>query len=130
MRILGFIMIPLLALVVLTVRNPVVPQQTPEDGTSSDHEKENVTRKEYRKDIAKPPFILLVCGLFLSYLGFFTPFYFIPTYATHLGMSQTLSFYLVSILNGASLVGRILPGYLVSCSSVESERDISNTTTG
>lgn len=115
-RIVGFIMIPLLVIVVLTVRPPatVAPKtmEGPNDASES-NEKPPVDRRALRKSIGKPPFILLCTGLFLAYLGFFSPFFFISTYATYLGMSQRLAFYLVSTVNAASLFGRILPGFLV-----------------
>jgi len=46
------------------------------------------------------------------YWGLFTPFTFITTYAISYGMDENLSFYLISIMNAASIVGRILPGVL------------------
>ncbi len=36
--------------------------------------------------------------------------FYISTYAVAIGMTPTLAFYLVSIVNGASLFGRILSG--------------------
>src|ERR1700761_5868344 len=113
-RIIGFIMLPLLVVVVVLVRPPLEPKQETEDGQmdASQPQKPKVDRATLRKDITKPPFVLLCTGLFLAYLGFFSPFFYVSTYATHLGMSQRLAFYLVSMVNGASLVGRILPGFL------------------
>ena len=45
-------------------------------------------------------------------LGLFTPFFYLPTYAVYHGMSTTLASYLISILNGMSLFGRLIPGIL------------------
>ncbi|KAF3935375.1 hypothetical protein ABW20_dc0100326 [Dactylellina cionopaga] len=59
-----------------------------------------------------PVYTLLVAGNFFILWGMFTPFFFIPTYALNLGMSQSMSVYLVSILNGLSFPGRILPGII------------------
>ncbi|EPS41600.1 hypothetical protein H072_4486 [Dactylellina haptotyla CBS 200.50] len=59
-----------------------------------------------------PVYVLLVFGNFFILWGMFTPFFFIPTYALKLGMSHSMSVYLVSILNGLSFPGRILPGYI------------------
>ncbi|WPG98491.1 MFS monocarboxylate transporter [Acrodontium crateriforme] len=113
LRIAGFIQIPLLAFIILSVRLPV-PKPSSQDGMTS--EKGAATKAEHKsKGIAalkSPAFILVCSGLFLGYLGFFSPFFYISTYAVHLGESTTLAFYLVSIVNGASLVGRILPGML------------------
>lgn len=108
-RIVGFIMIPLLVIVVLTVRPPLEPKQGEE--SSNDENEKLQDKKQHRAALRQPPFILLCSGLFLGYLGFFSPFFYISTYATSLGLSQGLSFYLVSIVNGASMFGRVLPGF-------------------
>ncbi|KAK6519228.1 hypothetical protein TWF281_003064 [Arthrobotrys megalospora] len=59
-----------------------------------------------------PSYSLLVAGNFFILWGLFTPFFFIPTFALNLGMSHSMSIYLVSILNGLSFPGRILPGII------------------
>jgi MFS family permease len=43
-------------------------------------------------------------------MGMFPPIFFLPSYAITRGMSSRLAFYLVAILNAASLPGRVLPG--------------------
>jgi predicted MFS family arabinose efflux permease len=58
------------------------------------------------------PYIAIIGASFLMMLGFFIPFFYIPTYAVAHGMSKELASYLVLILNGASLFGRIVPGNL------------------
>ncbi|PQE06040.1 MFS monocarboxylate transporter protein [Rutstroemia sp. NJR-2017a BBW] len=59
-----------------------------------------------------PILILLSSGLFLLYLGLFTPFFFITSWTESLGLDSDFAFYTISIINGASLFGRILPGIL------------------
>ncbi|KAK6502089.1 hypothetical protein TWF481_009898 [Arthrobotrys musiformis] len=59
-----------------------------------------------------PTYNLFVAGNFFILWGLFTPFFFIPTFALNLGMSHSMSIYLVSILNGLSFPGRIIPGIL------------------
>lgn len=51
-------------------------------------------------------------GAFLLLLGLFTPLFYIQIYGVTHGVDPKLAFYLVSILNGASFFGRILPGFL------------------
>ena len=116
-RVVGFIMIPLLALVVLLVRPPPQPPAAQATGEEKDSntaaDAKKAARKRHRADLRKPPFLLLCAGLFFYYLAFFSPYLFVATYATtHLGMSTNLAFYLVSIVNAASLFGRILPGFI------------------
>lgn len=57
-------------------------------------------------------FLSLTAALFCLFLGMFVPIFYIPSFAISQGMSSGLAFYLVSILNAASLPGRILPGIL------------------
>lgn len=109
MRIVDFIMIPLLALVALLVRFPPIQQNATGSKTPAELKQ---ARKTYRADLKKPPFVLLCAGLFFDYLAFFSPFLFISTYATQLGMSKRLAFYLVSVVNAASFFGRVLPGFI------------------
>ncbi len=56
-------------------------------------------------------FLVLCLGLPISSLGMFSPFFYATSYAKSLGHSS-FAFYLVSIVNGASLFGRIPPGIL------------------
>lgn len=63
--------------------------------------------------IVKTPAFLLCCaGLAIANLGMFSPFFYVSSYAASLHMSTSFTFYLVSIVNGASFFGRILPGIL------------------
>ncbi|KAI0862196.1 major facilitator superfamily domain-containing protein [Xylaria cubensis] len=57
-------------------------------------------------------FVLLCLGLSLVYLGLFTPFFYISTYAVDRGTSSSAAFYLIAGLNAASFFGRVIPGYL------------------
>lgn len=62
--------------------------------------------------ILNPTLMLLAVGLFFIYLGLFTLFFYITSYAISLGLDTNLAYYMISILNSASLFGRILPGVL------------------
>ena len=57
-------------------------------------------------------YLVYAFGIWFSYIGLFTGLFFIAAYGVSRGMSQSLAFYLVAITNGASLFGRILPGFL------------------
>jgi MFS family permease len=58
------------------------------------------------------PYVAIIGASFLLMLGFFIPFFYLPTYAVEHGMSSELASYLISILNGASFFGRVIPGIL------------------
>ncbi|KAF1811989.1 MFS general substrate transporter [Eremomyces bilateralis CBS 781.70] len=115
-RIMAFTMLPLGVLSVLTVRSPAKPVSTTASGDGEDLQddaQQQEPRKKIDFSIAKNgTFILLCIGLALTFLGLFTPLFFVTTYATALGHSASFAFYLVSIANGASLFGRIIPGIL------------------
>ncbi|KAF5869999.1 putative monocarboxylate permease-like protein [Botrytis fragariae] len=58
------------------------------------------------------PYITLLVSAFLMMLGVFIPIFYLPSYAVQYGMSTELASYLISILNGASFFGRVIPGIL------------------
>ncbi|KAF7595551.1 hypothetical protein BBP40_005586 [Aspergillus hancockii] len=61
----------------------------------------------------QPAFMLLSVSLTCVMLAYYVPIFYVATYArVKLGTSKGLSFYLVSIINGSSAFGRIVP-YLV-----------------
>ena len=114
MRIIGFVMIPLLGMVLVFVRKPVSARSTPtgvEGGTASEKNKNSKAKKDF-SGLKQPAFILLCSGLALAFFGFFVPLFYTSVWATSLGFSENFAFYLISILNGASLFGRILPGFV------------------
>lgn len=114
MRIVGFTMIPLLVLVCLIIRHPVKTLEKPSSPFHSiDSPAETESKTEPDVPLLKNRALILLCiGLGVSYLGFFSPFFYVSTYASSIGLSTSLSFYLVSIINGASFIGRVLPGVL------------------
>ncbi|KAL4916747.1 major facilitator superfamily domain-containing protein [Aspergillus aurantiobrunneus] len=97
MRIVGFIMVPMMAISCLTVTARLPPRTTTFFIPGAFHQ---------------PLFDLLILAMFFMILGMFTPLFFIPTYAVSRGMNATLASYLIAITNGASTFGRIIPGIL------------------
>lgn len=94
-RICGFIMLPILAFSCLTVRARLPPRKTSFFLPSA-----------FRNVL----YDILLVAVFCLLIGMFVPIIFIPSYAVQRGMSPTLASYLVAMLNGASIFGRILPG--------------------
>ncbi|KAE8391200.1 major facilitator superfamily domain-containing protein [Aspergillus alliaceus] len=117
MRIVGFIMIPLLAVSCFCCRPPntsPIPTQPP---TSVDKEavvgekKPSVHKTDF--SVLKKPSLQLSClAFFIIYFGMFSPFFYTTSYAVSKGFSNNLAFYTISIINGASFFGRILPGII------------------
>ncbi|KAH8433192.1 uncharacterized protein LDX57_010825 [Aspergillus melleus] len=59
------------------------------------------------------PYTLCNIGLFLCFMGLYTPFYYIQSVAIENNItSATLAFYLVPILNATSTFGRLASGYI------------------
>jgi len=96
-RIIAFVLTPLLAFSCLTVKARLPPRKTTFFIGSA---------------FARVEFCLLVSSMFFMFLGFFTPLFYIPTYAVSRGMDATLASYLLAILNAASTFGRVIPGVL------------------
>lgn len=101
-RIAGFIMLPLLLLGCIFVKLPASSAQALKAAPS---------KPDFSvvKDIR---LILLAAGMFCIYLGLFSPFFYITTWTVSLGLNADMAFYMVSIINAASLPGRIIPGLL------------------
>lgn len=75
------------------------------------------------------PYLLFNIGMFLCYLGLYTPYYYVQSIASQNNMVATnLVFYLLPIINACSTIGRLVPGYvsqfvgsfniLVPCSAI------------
>lgn len=65
-----------------------------------------------RSALNDAPYVLFVLGCALVFLGLYTPFFYIATYAAEtqvLASEGAAAAYLVTILNAASIPGRILP---------------------
>lgn len=101
MRICGFIMLPILSAACVVTRSPVKAQNSQKAGPKPPWDWSLVMKREM---------LLTACGFFFVYFGMFMPFFYTTDYALSKGFSSNLSFYTISIVNGASLFGRILPG--------------------
>jgi MFS family permease len=96
-RITGFLMLPFLAFASLAVRSRLPPRKT---------------QFFIAEPFKKPLYVLLVVAIFFAMVGMFVPMFLIPTYAITKGMNETLANYLIAVLNGASIFGRVIPGVL------------------
>ncbi|KAJ5594664.1 uncharacterized protein N7459_000872 [Penicillium hispanicum] len=96
-RIMGFVMIPLLSFSCVTVKARLPPR------------KSQFFIPSVFKDAR---YCLIVAALFFMFVGMFSPLFYIPTYAVSRGVDATLASYFLAILNAASTFGRIIPGVL------------------
>ncbi|KAI1879833.1 hypothetical protein JX265_001454 [Neoarthrinium moseri] len=96
-RIIGFLIMPLMGFALLTVKARLPPR------------KSTFWIPAAFKDRR---FVLIIVAMFFMFTGMFTPLFFLPTYAVRKGMEVTLAGYLLAIINAASTFGRIIPGIL------------------
>lgn len=95
-RINGFIVLFMLSIAVVTIRARLPPRKG----------RQVLLPSAFKK----PTYTLFVVAVFFILWGLFTPFFYITQYATEKGMSTNLASYLISMLNAASVFGRLLPG--------------------
>jgi len=59
------------------------------------------------------PYAMFCVAMFFGFIGFFGPVYYLQPYAINTGITdENLGFYLLPMLNAASIAGRILPNFL------------------
>ncbi|KAL0138423.1 major facilitator superfamily domain-containing protein [Mucor lusitanicus] len=83
--------------------------------------KERVVRKKEKKPFFKiidfgvlrnANFLLFIIASDISLLGYFVPFFFLPAYATYLGLSDAQGSSLIAVCSAMNFVGRLASGYL------------------
>ena len=99
-RIIGFITLAGAVASILVLRDPPASERT--------------ARKMFDASAFKSvPFLICILGIFLTFIGLYVPFFHIITYAQVRGhIDENMSFYLLSIMNAASVPGRIIPGLI------------------
>jgi MFS family permease len=121
MRIVGFVMIPCFIFSCAVARSPDQPTTNVESRNSNQAGDENITEEKDKRwshkgealALLKKPSLQLLClAMFITYFGMFSPFFYTTSYAVEKGFSTSLAFYTVSIVNGASFFGRVLPGII------------------
>ncbi|KAF3894022.1 MFS monocarboxylate transporter [Trichophyton interdigitale] len=100
LRVVGFLVFVLLVVANLTIRSRVTPVPRP------------VRFHDYISPFSEVPFVLLTVGSCLGFFATFVPINYVILEAQTSGVDPNLAGYLLTILNAASLPGRILPGYL------------------
>lgn len=96
-RIIGFILIPLLFFSCITVRSRLPGRQSAFFLPSAFKDR---------------TYCMVIAALFFMFIGMLAPLFYMPIYAVKRGMDATLASYLLAIVNGASTFGRVVPGVL------------------
>ncbi|QGA21467.1 hypothetical protein EYB26_009178 [Talaromyces marneffei] len=108
LRIAGFIMIPILIFSCMFSRPAFASKENRQGG--NDNGTKTPRQTWDWSIVARKQTLFTACRFFFIYFGMFMPFFYTTEYALTQGFSSNLSFYTVSIINGASLFGRIIPG--------------------
>ncbi|KAF8903548.1 major facilitator superfamily domain-containing protein [Mucidula mucida] len=69
---------------------------------------------DLRGVVTSPAYISYVFAVFLAFMALFTPLTYMTVKANQIGLSADLSFYLISIVNAATIPGRILCGLVAN----------------
>lgn len=61
----------------------------------------------------EPPFVLFTSGMFFGFMGLYIPFFYVQSFAIETNvMRPDLAFYMLAVMNGASVFGRIIPNFI------------------
>ena len=97
-RIFGFVILGLLSIACVLIKERLPPRT----GTLF-----------LPRAFLQPSYSVLIAAIFFSLWGIFVPYFFIISYGLNVvHMRESLAFYLLAILNGASFFGRVIPGIL------------------
>ncbi|GLB34493.1 putative monocarboxylate [Lyophyllum shimeji] len=99
MRIIGFILLFALGCSNLTLKRRLPPTKAPGGILNL-------------RAFKSPPFTVYCLSAFFSFLGLYTVLTYVSVSALQIGVSSSLSFYLVAIANASSLFGRFTAGSL------------------
>jgi cyanate permease len=115
-RVVGFTMLPLLVFACISITEPpkqrqAQPRPILEPTVESGSVSPSLKPKDASRSLIRSPVFISICGGFgLGFLGLFNPFFYISSYAASHGASAQTSFYMISIMNAATLFGRVIPG--------------------
>ncbi|KAH8689314.1 putative MFS monocarboxylate transporter [Talaromyces proteolyticus] len=99
-RAAGFLMLGLCVIAQVTVKSRLPPKPKP------------LNLVEFFRPLKEGPFLMITCGGFFFFWGMFVPFNYVIAEAQKIGMNAEVSSYLLAMLNGTSLFGRIFSGWL------------------
>ncbi|KAF8351994.1 major facilitator superfamily domain-containing protein [Amanita rubescens] len=68
----------------------------------------------FRTFMREPAYALVTLGTLLMFMGLYFPMFYLQLYAIKRNVDSTLAFYSLTILNGGSAVGRIVPNLIVN----------------
>ncbi|CZT21690.1 related to monocarboxylate transporter 2 [Ramularia collo-cygni] len=100
MRICAFLILALWIVTLMTITS------------NMNHVRKDFQISNYLRPFTEPTYLILLVFCFFLYWGLFVPFDYLVVSAIHDGMSATMAFNLIPIMNGASFFGRTIPNAL------------------
>ncbi|KGO39280.1 Major facilitator superfamily domain, general substrate transporter [Penicillium expansum] len=100
MRICAFLILGLWAIAMLTI------------SSNLPHTRKELNLANYLRPFTEFNFLILLAFCFFLYWALFVPFDYLVLSAMHNGMSMTMAYNLIPIMNGASFFGRTIPNGL------------------
>ncbi|GAA5808186.1 hypothetical protein MFLAVUS_001571 [Mucor flavus] len=101
-RILGFICLGCNIIACITIR---------EKKSSVKPKGARTLKTIFRLDVLQDTNFLLWClASVIGLMGYFVPYFFLPAYATYLGLSATQGSTLIAVMSAANFIGRVLVG--------------------
>lgn len=97
-RVMAFIMLATLSVAIALMRPRLPPRKS---GPLVD-----------MVSLRNTPFATWLCAVFFVFIGLYIPFFYIQNYALSIGVDSDLAFYMLVIMNAASIPGRIFPALL------------------
>jgi MFS family permease len=94
----------------LIVSNMLIAPRLPPQRLRPTHMQ--IPKPDMKKIICHRAYQFAVAGTFFATWGIFLPFFYLQIYAQSRGIEKNLAFYSLSILNSASLFGRIFPNFV------------------
>ncbi|KAG6853434.1 hypothetical protein C0991_004434 [Blastosporella zonata] len=98
-------MVGALLIIAILLMKPRLPPTSRKHGS---------TLHDLKVFLRDPPYVIMVTGTVLVFAGLYYPIFFLQLNAIKNGITPSLAFYTLVILNGASTVGRVLPNLLVA----------------
>ncbi|KAI8069143.1 major facilitator superfamily domain-containing protein [Gongronella butleri] len=102
-RILGFVVLALDSLATVLIRERDAPKTRVHKGF----------RDIFHFDVIKDVnFVLFCVGSVIGLLGYFVPYFFLPSYASYIGLSDAQGSALIAVSSACNFFGRVLIGYI------------------
>ncbi|KAI9498501.1 major facilitator superfamily domain-containing protein [Zychaea mexicana] len=105
-RILGFVILACAIIACVCIRN-----RPTSSNSYAKKEPQRKIRELFNFEVLKDlNYVLWVLGSMIGLMGFFVPYFFLPSFANYLGISSTDSSVIVSVMSASNFCGRILIG--------------------